>query len=359
MYKVISLFSGCGGLDLGFIGDFRVFNKHYEKHPFEIVWANDIYPQACDTYRHNIGDHIYEGDITKFDKSLLPKNNIDLVIGGFPCQDFSVAGKRRGITCERGKLYLEMKEVIDLVKPKMFVAENVEGLVNMQNGQVLEVIKSELGNVHSTNDSVKYTVSHHLLNAADYGVPQIRKRVFIVGVRNDINVKYIPPFPTHINKWMTAKEAIDDLWGKENDPNILNHSQISRAKFYEGKKMQGNNQIQADQPSVTIRAEHHGNIEAHYRSTNPVDPYNIKFWRRLSVRECARLQSFPDDFEFKGTATHTYRQVGNAVPPVLAWHVAKSVKEVLDIAYGYKDNHDKEPLKHEHEYIGEQLSFHF
>lgn len=333
MFRVISLFSGCGGLDLGFIGDFKVFGTHYGKHPFEIIWANDMYPEACDTYRFNIGDHIYEGDITKFNKSLLPKN-IDVVLGGFPCQDFSVAGKRRGITVKRGKLYLEMKEVIDIVRPKIFVAENVEGLINMQNGQVLELIKSDLSNVNSVYNRAKYTVSHYLLNAADYGVPQIRRRVFIVGIRNDIDVKYLPPTPTHKNNWMTAKEAIDDLWGKENESSILNHSQISKAKFYEGKKLQGNNQIKSDQPSVTIRAEHHGNIEAHYRSTNPDEPHNMKCWRRLSVRECARLQSFPDDFEFKGAATHTYRQVGNAVPPLLSWHVAKSVKKVLDAANG-------------------------
>lgn len=328
-FKVVSLFSGCGGLDLGFLGDFEFLGKKYERNNFDIIWANDIYPQACETYRHNIGDHIFEGDISEIDVNIIPKN-ADVVIGGFPCQDFSVAGKRKGITVKRGRLYLEMKRVIEHVAPKIFVAENVEGLVNMENGLILETIKNDFRNINCGQGNYYYNVTHYLLNAADYGVPQIRKRVFIVGVRSDLNIHYTPPKPTHNpDNWVTAKQAIDDLWGKEDDPAIFNHSQVSRAKFYPGKKLQGNNQIKADAPSVTIRAEHHGNIEAHYRTLNPAEPDNPQYWRRLTVRECARIQSFPDDFEFKGSATHTYRQVGNAVPPVLGWHIAKSVEKAL------------------------------
>lgn len=327
-HTIISLFSGCGGLDLGFTGQFSVFNKKYKKHPFDIIWANDFFKEACMTYRHNIGDHIYEGDISLLDKKSIPK--ADVVIGGFPCQDFSVAGKRKGTTVKRGRLYLEMKKVIEHTKPLIFVAENVEGLVNMENGLILKTIKEDFSSMNIGTETLHYNVTHHLLYAPDYGVPQIRKRVFIVGVRSDLNKKFTPPEPTHINNWMTAKEAIDDLWGKENDTSIFNQSQISRAKFYPGKRMQGNTQIKADQPSVTIRAEHHGNIEAHYRSTNPTDPDNMQYWRRLSVRECARLQTFPDNFEFKGSATAAYKQVGNAVPPVLGWHVAHSVAKCLN-----------------------------
>ncbi|MDM5291707.1 DNA cytosine methyltransferase [Peribacillus simplex] len=320
--KMVTLFGGCGGLDLGFQGNFEIFNKYYEKHPFEVIWSNDIYQQAADTYRANIGDHIHVDDITQIPNNDIPKEGVEVVLGGFPCQDFSVAGKRQGINVKRGRLYLELKRVIDHIQPKVFVAENVEGLVNMADGVILEAIKDDFR-------QSGYKVTHHLLHAADYGVPQIRKRVFIVGVRKDIDIEYKPPVATHQNNWMTAKEAIDDLWGKENDESILNHSQISKAKFYPGRKMQGNTRIKADQPSVTIRAEHHGNIEAHYRTYNESNPENMEFWRRLTVRECARIQTFPDYFEFKGAATHTYKQIGNAVPPVLAWHVGKSVKELL------------------------------
>ncbi|MBS2773020.1 DNA cytosine methyltransferase [Anoxybacillus rupiensis] len=331
MYKVVSLFSGCGGLDLGFVGDFTFLGEYYEKNLFEIIWANDIYPQACETYRHNLGDHIVEGDIEKIldeNIEILPKKT-DVVIGGFPCQDFSVAGKRQGITVKRGRLYLQLKRVIDHIAPKIFVAENVEGLVNMENGLILETIKNDLSNIEHNGETIKYNVSHYLLHAPDYGVPQIRKRVFIVGVRSDLEVNFNPPAPTHQDNWITAKQAIDDLWGKEQTGEFFNHSQISKAKFYPGRKMQGNTKIKADQPSVTIRAEHHGNIEAHYRTLNPENPEDMRYWRRLSVRECARLQSFPDSFKFLGAATHTYKQVGNAVPPVLGWHVARAVQNAL------------------------------
>ena len=331
MYKVVSLFSGCGGLDLGFRGDFDFLGNHYHRNLFEIIWANDIYSQACDSYRVNIGEHIVEGDI----EEILDTNpnhvptKADVVIGGFPCQDFSVAGKRQGITVNRGRLYLQMKRVIERIAPKVFVAENVEGLVTMENGIILDTIKNDLSSVEHGGKKVEYNVTHHLLHAADYGIPQIRKRVFIVGVRSDIGVEHSPPTPTTLDKRITAKEAIDGLWGLENNNSISNHNQISRAKFYPGKRMQGNVQIKADQPSVTIRAEHHGNIEAHYRSTNPDEPENMEYWRRLTVRECARIQSFPDKFEFKGAATHTYKQVGNAVPPVLGWHIAQTIQRVL------------------------------
>ena len=327
-YTIASLFSGCGGLDQGFIGGFESLNRNYKKHPFDIIWANDFFKEACQTYRANIGDHIYEGDIFELNKKDIPIT--DIVIGGFPCQDFSVAGKRQGITVKRGRLYLEMKSVIEHIRPLIFVAENVEGLVNMENGLILDTIKKDFSEMRTEKGLIRYNVTHHLLHAPDYGVPQIRKRVFIVGVRSDLDISYSPPVPTHLNNWVTAREAIDDLWGKEKDSSIFNHSQISRAKFYPGKRMQGNTQIKADHPSVTIRAEHHGNIEAHYRSHNPLDPTDMTSWRRLSVRECARIQTFPDQFEIKGSATAAYKQVGNAVPPVLAWHVAKSVVDCLN-----------------------------
>lgn len=331
MYDVVSLFSGCGGLDLGFKGNFNVLGKHYDRSLFNIIFANDIYPQACQTYKHNIGDHIIEGDIEDLldnHPHIIP-SKADVVLGGFPCQDFSVAGKRKGISVKRGRLYLQLKRVIERTAPKIFVAENVEGLVNMENGLILETIKEDLSNITHNGILKRYNVSHYLLHAADYGVPQIRKRVFIIGIRSDIESQFIPPIPTHKNNWITAKQAIDDLWGLENNPEIFNHSQISKAKFYPGRRMQGNTQIKADQPSVTIRAEHHGNIEAHYRTLNPDEPENMNYWRRLSVRECARIQTFPDNFEFLGAATHTYKQIGNAVPPVLGWHVARAVQNVL------------------------------
>ena len=132
-------------------------------------------------------------------------------------------------------------------------------------------------------------------------------------------------------KWMNSKEAIDDLWDKIDATEIKNHTKrdYSKAKFYPGKRMQGNCQINADRPSPTIRAEHHGNIEGHYRSMNPNNPDDMTGWRRLSVRECARLQTFPDNFEFPCAPSDAYKQIGNAVPPILGLNIARALYKSL------------------------------
>lgn len=327
--KVISLFSGCGGMDLGFTGGFDIFGRHYEKNPYEIVFANDIVQKACNTYTYNFGHGSYCCDIKELDYSKLPK--ADIVIGGFPCQDFSLAGKRRGFEAERGRLYLEMKKVIDYVKPIAFVAENVDGIrknkKNMENSP-LDVIIDDF-------KKSGYDVIYKPLNASSYGVPQNRVRIIIIGIRKDIGKKIKYPKPTYgldnENGLFTSKEAIDDLWDKIDKTEIKNHTtkDYSKAKFYPGKKMQGNNRICADKPAPTIRAEHHGNIEAHYRTFNERDSQNMINWRRLSVRECARLQSFPDNFVFPCASTDAYRQIGNAVPPILGWNIARALYKSL------------------------------
>jgi len=327
--KVISLFSGCGGMDLGFRGDFDVFGKHYERNPYDIIFANDILEKASKTYEHNFGHKPYVGDIKDLDYQKIPK--ADIVMGGFPCQDFSLAGKRKGLSSERGKLYLEMKKVIEHVKPIAFVAENVDGIRKSKAGDDT----SALDTIIEDFKGIGYKVVYKALNAADYGVPQSRVRIIIVGIRDDIKRIMRYPQSTHGElekyRWMSSKEAIDDLWEKIDAPYVKNHSRrdYSKAKFYPNKKMQGNCQIDANRPSPTIRAEHHGNIEGHYRSMNPNDPSDMNSWRRLSVRECARLQSFPDDFEFPCAPSEAYKQIGNAVPPVLGWHIARSLYKSL------------------------------
>ena len=324
IYKVISLFCGCGGMDLGFEGDFSVFGEYYKKNPFKIVYANDINDKACQTYKYNFKLNPHCEDIKNININEIP--DADIVIGGFPCQDFSLAGKRRGLESERGRLYLDMKKVIQKVKPIAFVAENVDGIRKNRHNQdesALDIILNDFR-------SIGYNVEYKALNAADYGVQQNRVRIIIVGIRNDINKKMKFPEPkygTLKQPYRTSKEAIDDLWNLIDKTDISNHTSkdYSKAKFYKGKKLQGNNRIEANKPAPTIRAEHHGNIEGHYRSTNPNDEDNEKYWRRLSVRECARLQSFPDEFVFPCSASSAYRQVGNAVPPILAWNIANSL----------------------------------
>lgn len=319
--RVVSLFSGCGGMDVGFMGNFEFLGNSYKDLGFKIVFANDIVQDACDTYFEYFKHKPTCLDIKKYldGSGVIP--DCDVVIGGFPCQDFSLAGKREGFKTVRGRLYEEMKRVIIQKRPLIFIAENVKGLTNLAGA--LDRIKDDFASIYPG-----YRITDHLLMAADYGVPQTRERVIIVGVRNDCDVVFHPPSPTHAfdeynedgrKAWVTAKEAIGNLWGTERKSDHLpNQDHYSQAKNY-GEHLQGNKPIKADYPGPTIRAEHHGNIEFHYNKK-----------RRLTVRECARIQSFPDNFVFKGSGSSAYVQVGNAVPPVLAWHIAKSVKEFFD-----------------------------
>lgn len=326
-YKVISLFSGCGGLDLGIEGGFSFLGKYYKKNPFKIVWANDINEKATETQKLNFKNiHVVCGDITQIlnteacgqlslfnTDSKLP--SADVVVGGFPCQDFSLAGKRQGLTVQRGKLYQSMAKIIEIVKPKVFLAENVKGLISWENGLAIKTIIEDFS-------KLGYNVSYKLFNTADYGVPQTRERVIIVGVRNDLNVQFDWIKPTHssvdksLKPWVTIKEAIEDLEDDEIHKSLPNYG-YSKAKFFEGK--QGNTKTKANKPAPTMRAEHHGNIEFHYSLP-----------RRLSAREAARIQSFPDNYVFVQSVTDAYRQVGNAVAPVFAWHIAQMLKIILE-----------------------------
>ncbi|SDQ58481.1 DNA cytosine methyltransferase [Streptococcus equinus] len=347
--NVLSLFSGAGGMDLGFQGNFDYLGTHYEENPFSIVFSNDIFKQAADVYEDNFHHKVERRSISDLElediDKAIEKNtnqtisdiNIDVILGGFPCQTFSYAGKRGGLSDPRGQLYLQMIRVIKHYKPKMFVAENVDGIRNSRkNIEGENVNRSALDTILEDFDKAGYNVQYSVLNSADYGVPQTRRRVIIMGIRKDLGDIINQYYPAKIfdetgeitgNKWKTAKEGIDDLWNKINTPTIYNHTSrdISKAKFYPGKKTQGNNKIDANRPSPTIRAEHHGNIEAHYRSLEGFEPDDMRGWRRLSVRECARLQSFPDDFIFTTSASAAYKAIGNAVPPVMAWNIARSV----------------------------------
>jgi DNA (cytosine-5)-methyltransferase 1 len=301
-YSVVSLFSGCGGMDLGFTGGFEVFGRRYRSLPFEIIWANDLNAEACKTYERNVGREIHRGDIWGFMGSLPEK--ADVIVGGFPCQDISVNGKRAGINGARSGLYRAMVEAIRRVKPKVFVAENVKALLRHQ-GWCEQVLADFRG--------LGYDVRCDLYRAADYGVPQTRERIFFVGTNKDTTPFTPPPPERNAATWMTAREAIGDLEGLDEAPHI-NHI-WSKANV---SPEQGNRRLLPDRPGYTIRAECHGNIQFHYRQP-----------RRVSMREAARIQSFPDKFIFVSGLREIERQVGNAVPPVLAWHVANAVLKCL------------------------------
>ena len=181
-FRVVSLFSGAGGMDLGF-----------EKAGFDIVWANDFFKEAVESYKKNVSKNVVYGDITKIESSEIP-DDIDLVIGGFPCQGFSVANTKRSMKDKRNFLYKEMLRIIKDKNPKFFVAENVKGLLSMEKGKVFEMIKKDF-------ESLGYKVDARLLNAAEYGVPQARERLVIIGNRLGIENPF--PVPTH---WVDSKQ---------------------------------------------------------------------------------------------------------------------------------------------------------
>jgi DNA (cytosine-5)-methyltransferase 1 len=316
-YSIVSLFAGCGGLDLGFIGGFKFHGKKFARRNFDVLWANEIDKDYARTFKEYFKHDIVVDDInnilyggSSFLSQPLPKS-ADIVLGGFPCQDFSHAGKRRGFnnTNGRGLLYRSMIEVIKRTKPVLFVAENVKGLLTMNKGEAVKIIMEDF-------EKEGYHISMNLYLAAEHGVPQMRERVIIVGTRKDALPKFehkIQKLPKE--KWMTLKTAIGDL---EDIPEggVPNHF-WSKAKLFPGT--QGNNLVSANKPGPTMRAEHHGNIEFHWNGK-----------RRLSAREAARIQSFPDNFIFYPSTSSAYKQIGNAVPPVMAWHIAGAIEIFLN-----------------------------
>ena len=302
-WKVVSMFSGCGGMDLGFTGGFEVFGRRYRSLPYEIIWANDLNGEACKTYQRNLGNEIHRGDIWSL-MDLMPKK-ADVLIGGFPCQDISVNGKRAGVNGARSGLYKAMVEAIRRIKPKVFVAENVKAL--LRHEEWLQQVLSDFRNLG-------YDVNYNLYRAADFGVPQTRERVLFVGTAKGVKPFTAPEPERNAATWMTAREAIGDLEELQESPQI-NHIW----SFANVSPEQGNRRLLPERPGYTIRAECHGNIQFHYRLP-----------RRISMREAARIQSFPDRFLFMSGLREIERQVGNAVPPVLAWHVANAVLNCLD-----------------------------
>lgn len=412
--RVLSLFSGCGGMDLGFEGGFKVRSRCVnemtskgfvydrtdsgfivlKKTRFKTVFANDILPEAKTAWSRFFnktfdvdGDEIYHVgsivDLVKRHESgehVFPCD-IDVVTGGFPCQDFSVAGKRRGFksrknhlgeyvndlddcTMEtRGMLYYWMKRVIDITRPKVFIAENVKGLTNLDN--VIDIIHHDFS---SANGNGYIVLPPRVLHATDYGVPQNRERVIFIGIRvdalndgvldilkqgNAMPREWNPyPVPTHSHNWIgndnipladktTCRDVIGYLPEPEESPDLSQQSH-ARCKFM-GKHCQGNKEINMNGIAPTIRSEHHGNIEFRRLSFEHGGMNNEELnsglqERRLTVRECGLLQTFPPDYEFVIPKTSNcgvsvsmaYKIIGNAVPPLMAYNIAKRLESLWD-----------------------------
>ena len=307
-YSVVSFFSGCGGLDLGVMGGFEYKGERLEKLPFNIRAAYDHDEKCTITYQQNIGRHAETCDLAKADPSDMPK--ADVLIGGFPCQDFSSCGPKAGLSSKRGRLYQTLIGDMKTHRPKVVLAENVPHLASMGGGSVMDTIVEDL-------QDAGYTFEVWRLFAPDYGVPQSRTRLFFVGVRNDINGFPLKPKPTHAGNHRSIDWAIKDL-EKIHDESIPNQSQYFKASRAKKGNGQGDETNKTGTPSYTIRANAKSRVHYHY-----------KLDRRLTVRECARLQTFPDDFAFPHSATTNVMQVGNAVPPLLAHHVARSIADFM------------------------------
>ena len=298
--KVVSLFSGAGGLDLGF-----------KMAGHEIVWANDLYEDAVETYKKNLGEHIVFEDINNVSADEIP--DCDIVIGGFPCQGFSVANWKRHADDERNTLYKQLIRVITEKKPKFFLAENVKGLTSMEHGEVFKLILSDF-------EKMGYVVKYKVMNAADYGVPQTRQRVIIVGVRNDIDFEFEYPSPTNDKNgkehpiWISVSEALKDIPDPDEPNDILNHTYSKYKLSFNGYL--GHRPLDPDKPAptVTARGDNKGGVV--------ILPHPNGL-RRMTCRELATVQSFPLNYEFVGTNSSIYRQIGNAVPPLLAKAVAE------------------------------------
>lgn len=309
--ETVSLFAGCGGLDLGFTGGFRYKDQFFPSTSFKILHAYDNNPRCVETYKLNIGDHIVQADLSLFPVSDIPR--ADVLIGGFPCQDFSSCGPKKGLDSHRGQLYQAFVRYMDYHHPMVVVAENVPNLGRMKEGTVLAKILHDL---ESCEPAYRFTVWS--LFAPDYGVPQARSRLFLIGVRGDLPRSPVAPAPNHFWQRRSIDWAIEDLENVD-DESIPNQSQYFRASKAKKGNGQGDEVNRAGEPAYTIRANAKSRVQFHYRLP-----------RRLTVRECARLQTFPDNFVFPYAGTTNIMQIGNAVPPILAFQVAQSIARYVE-----------------------------
>lgn len=306
--SLVSLFAGCGGTDLGFMGGFSFLGKKYETLPFNVLTAIDNSEDAVETYRLNIAPHAECRDLTETSMTELP--GAEVLLGGFPCQDFSSSGPKVGLSGRRGQLYRVMVDYMVTHRPKVVIGENVPHLARLAGGKYLETILEEF-------EGAGYRFQVWELYGPEYGLPQSRRRLFLVGVRDDLDGFPIRPRPTHLSGVVAIDDALRDL-EEVADEAVPNQSQYFIATRATSGGGQGDHTNRRGTVAYCIRANARGRIQFHYELD-----------RRLTVRECARLQSFPDEFVFPFTTQRNLSLIGNAVPPMLAHHVARSVSEYL------------------------------
>jgi DNA (cytosine-5)-methyltransferase 1 len=317
--KVISLFCGCGGADLGIAGNFSYLGKKYAKNPCRIIHASDINNQAVNTYNLNFKHKAVVADIATLD---FAAGFADLVVGGFPCQPFSTVNPTKKPDRRDNQLFWEMAKIIENIKPKAFIAENVKGFYRLGGGKYFEMAKREF-------ERLEYSVSHALLNASDFGVPQLRERIFMIGVRNDLKVSYKFPSATHgtvIQPKTVLRNVIRSIY-PENPKYFFSKRAVEGVKRAKPNMKRALSQ-NLDKQCLTITS-HLAKVSMNSRDPILlVEPEN-ELYRRFTPQEAASIQSFPENFIFAGSESDAYRQIGNAIPPVLMWHVVRSVLRLL------------------------------
>lgn len=307
------MFCGCGGMDMGILGGFEYLGKRYAKLPFEIVYALDNDEYCTKIYNDNFKHKCIVQDIKSLEIASLP--DFDILIGGFPCQSFSISAQnppRLGYKDERGMLFFEMVKILRERQPRFFIAENVKGLLSANKGKAFPMIIKEF-------EDAGYMVVHKLLNAEEYGVPQRRQRVVIVGFRDeDDYLKF--QYPTPVESRKTLGNVIDLIADQEEkwffSQKAVDGMMAVREKMNKGRVQN------LDEPCNTI-SSHLAKVSLN--STDPVRFVNGRY-RRFTPRECARIQSFPDSFALDSVSeARQYKAIGNAVPPVMMWYVAKQL----------------------------------
>lgn len=330
--KLVSLFSGAGGLDIGLAAA-----------GFETIFANDIEPNCCETLRNNLRGNVQVvcGDIqelsgAKILKSIgMKRGGIPLLAGGPPCQAFSVFGQRKGRNDARGRMVYEYFRLLDEIAPKAFVFENVFGLLSVEHGEVFKIVKERLEN---PSPRLHYDISVFRLDAVNYGVPQYRDRIIIIGSRNGRKVSSIPEItPEHPSNTQFQRRTVKDALSNLPAPNPTypsnhtgrKHSARIIARYASLKPGERDhhtriNKLDVSKPSFTIICgSDHGGGKGH---VHPIEP------REVTPRESARIQTFPDDWAFEGHGRVAIRQVGNAVPPLLAFAIGNAIRaQVFDL----------------------------
>jgi len=333
--KIVSFFSGAGGLDLGF-----------QKAGFDIIWANEFDKEIWETYEKNHPNtKLDKRSIVNIPSAEVP--NCDGIIGGPPCQSWSEAGAARGIKDKRGQLFYDFIRILEAKQPKFFLAENVSGMLISKHNEALEGIKELFRNA-----GIGYELSFQMLNASDYNIPQDRKRVFFIGIRKDLNFNF--EFPKSKFTKQTLADVINDLqenvlpakeYNKTNGDEcvVANHEYMTGS--FSSIFMSRNRVRSWNEQSYTIQAGgRHAPIHPQAPKMKFIEqnkrifvPGKEYLYRRLSVRECARIQTFPDDFIFHySNVPAGYKMIGNAVPVNLAKFLAESIKSQI-LANSFKN----------------------